>query len=1318
MLVALNTGPTPHAADYASTVQSFNPIAYWRFSETATVPPAMKAANAGSLGEAGSGYGVLDVTTGEPGMVGNAARFVNTGWTVGYCGSKIDVSHNPALNPDGSFTAEFWAKPTSLVTDFFSPLASISTDANSTDRSGWLFYMTSANKWLFRIGGTGSYSGLAEGGVIQPNQWQHVVGVYDAATKTVSVYVNGQLVNGPVSAAGGNGFSPNTVRNFRIGGSTFNGNLGSYAGNRGFDGWLDEVALYNGVLSDERIAAHYNVAINDNANYATAVLADNPVGYWRLDEPAYTLPDPSTFPAAANEGSAGAAARGTYQPGTTAGIDGPPFSGLGPDNKAASLSGVVGQIAVPDAEALDFTGPVTLMGWVRPTSAGTMRSIVAHGPGGGSLFLRINAGNYEMGGSDGTTETSAKAPVPAGDVGNWVFLAGTWDASTGWRLYRYDTLIAEDLNGYGAWAATSEWAIGSRGKEPSVDFPAADGWNYGGGVDEVAIFDRALTASQIASIYSAAKATPIITSAPTVPSQVFQGDSLTLEVAAEGTPPLTYQWTKDGTALPGRTSSALTLNNVTSADSGTYAVEVTNPNGTTVASVELTVLVTPPALTLQPAGGIRFAGASVTFSVVATGSAPLSYQWKFNGAPIGGATAPNYVLASAQAADAGDYTCTVGNSVGELTSEVATLTVRAVPEGYAPVVVADSPRAYWRLGEASGAVAYDYWGGLDAQYQGVTLGQPGFSFLDPDLAAAFGGVGKYVGGISGTALDYGNPSATFTLEAWVKGPPAQVDGAGIIAKGIGPDGAGGFRGEQFCLGVVGGVYNFFVVPASDTAVVTECAAIVGPNGSWQHVVGVYDGSSGLMSVYVNGAISASTSVPASGPIASAHPVSIGSRRGGVDPSYDLYFNGTIDEVAVYNTVLPDDRILAHFEAQYGIGQAPVIQVQPVSITTYVGLPAKLTVAVAGSQPLTYQWKRNGANVAGATTDTLNFEAVTAANAGRYTVVIDNPVGSATSEEAVLTVLPIPTAPVEIPDLVAHWKFENNLLDDTGRGNSGTAQTAGTPGIPISYVDGKIGGKALHYETDAADTANVRSGYVTLGVRPDLQFGADQDFSVAFWVRLPLNYIFGDLPFICNALNSANNPGYTFAPSYGPGDTGVPGSWGWSLFSTSGGGGINVYGEIGAINDGNWHHIVHSFDRQGLGITYLNGVVVHSTLITSIGNLDTGRPTSIGQDPEGKYPESGQADLDDIGIFRRALSQLEATSIYAAGLNGHSFVNKAPVETTITVQTLPDGTLRLQWDGGGTLHQADLVTGAFEAIAGASSPYAVTPAGSQRFYLVK
>ena len=1332
LFMALGAAPGSHAADYTSTVTALNPVGYWHLDETVTVPPPKTFANAGSVGEEGTGYGVLDLLPGEEGIVGNAIRMFNPGLSTAVSGSKVDVPWNAAWNPNGSFTVEFWAKPAGLPVGSQSDICAISSlgnDVSTSDRSGWMMYMAPGAKWDFRVGALNSYAITAKGSGLVANQWQHVVAIYDAQAKTANLYVNGVRPSDLAVVNTGNPYRPNPLRSLRIGGTGFNdGDLGGYSGNRGFDGWIDEVAFYPGVLSTERVAAHYDKGINDKANYGTAVLADNPVGYWKLDEPAYTAPDPGTLPATVNVGSAGAAANGVFYPGTTPGVEGPACAGMATSNKAMALTGVVGRVAIPDADTLDFGGPITMMAWVKPTSKGVLRNIITHGAEGADLslmevFLRINQGKYEVGTSEGVVVNSVSAEVPEGDIGNWVFLAGSWDESNGWRLYRHGEPIAANYAGAGAVTVAGGWGIGARGEEPGVPFPEADSRTVQGAIDEVAIFSRALTPAEIKSVYNASKPLPIIIQAPKAPAgAVFAGDTVVFEVTAQGTPPLTYQWTKNGQDLAGKTSSTLTLSNVTVADSGTYAVEVSNANGTVSSTVELVVIATAPEIVRQPASATRYAGAAMRFSVGVTGSAPLSYQWKLNGASIPGATSAEYVLDPVQASHAGNYTCTVSNSIGEVTSAVAAFAVLPAPAGYAAEVLADSPLGYWRLGEASGAVAYDFWGGLDAEYRGVALGREGFSFLDPDKAVGTSAADTYVGGISGTATDFSGPTATFTIEAWVKGPPNQVEDAGIIAKGTGDIGLGGDPGtEQFCISVRSGVYSFFVRQDGDFAV-ASCDADVGPNGTWQHLVGVYDGENGMMLFYVNGTLmGGGSATPSSGPRPSTQPVSLGAKRGGVDATHELYFTGTIDEVAIYKTALTEDRVWAHFVAQYGTDLAPSIQVPPVSVTAYVNMPTKLTVAAAGSQPLTYQWKKNGGNVAGGTTDTLNFAKVQMSDAGRYTVVIQNSISTVTSDEAVLTVLPLPTADVAIPDLVAHWKFENNLTDDTGRGNNGTAKGQGNPPLAISYAEGKIGSKALHYETNIEDPTNVRSSYVELGVRPDLQFGADQDFSVAFWVRLPYNYVGGDLPFICNAMNSANSPGYTFAPSFGPGDTGVPGSWGWSLFDNAAGG-INVYGEIGKLNDGEWHHMVHSFDRQGLGVTYLDGLVVDSRLITSVGNLDTGYQTCIGQDPSGLYDgfdwPLAASDLDDVGIFRRALSQLEATSIYAAGLSGFSFVNKVVQQPTIAVQTLPDGTLRLQWEGGGTLQQSDVATGGYSDVGGAASPYPVTPTAAQKFYRVK
>jgi hypothetical protein len=122
----------------------------------------------------------------------------------------------------------------------------------------------------------------------------------------------------------------------------------------------------------------------------------------------------------------------------------------------------------------------------------------------------------------------------------------------------------------------------------------------------------------------------------------------------------------------------LSLLAVTPAQAGAYDLIVTNIVGSVTSLVaQLTVLV-PPAITTQPVDQEVEAGETATFTVVATGSEPLSYLWSFEGAPLAGATAtaPSLVLTEVSEAQAGNYTVTVTNKVGSIVSNPAKLTVR------------------------------------------------------------------------------------------------------------------------------------------------------------------------------------------------------------------------------------------------------------------------------------------------------------------------------------------------------------------------------------------------------------------------------------------------------------------------------------------------------------------------------------------------------------------------------------------------------------------------------------------------------------------
>jgi hypothetical protein len=236
---------------------------------------------------------------------------------------------------------------------------------------------------------------------------------------------------------------------------------------------------------------------------------------------------------------------------------------------------------------------------------------------------------------------------------------------------------------------------------------------------------------------------------------------------------------------------------------------------------------------------------------------------------------------------------------------------------------------------------------------------------------------------------------------------------------------------------------------------------------------------------------------------------------------------------------------------------------------------------------------------------------------------------------------------------------------------------------------------------------TEADYVTLGTPPDLQFGTNADFSVSYWVRF--NGSPGDLPFLCNAVNAFTNPGFTFAPSY------QAGGWSWCLGDFNSTSYIGIYGPDDTINDGSWHHLVHTFDRAGSGLTYLDGSWTDSRSAVAAGDLSTTDPVTIGQDPTGSYPEPGEADIDDVGVWRRVLTPFEVYSIYTVAQEGTSFDTYGPVSL---VATSDGGIVQLVWQAG-TLLGADNPTGPWTAVAGASAPYYRVPSGgAQKFYRVQ
>ena len=187
---------------------------------------------------------------------------------------------------------------------------------------------------------------------------------------------------------------------------------------------------------------------------------------------------------------------------------------------------------------------------------------------------------------------------------------------------------------------------------------------------------------------SASLTVTALTTPPTIASQPASlnsaiGANATFAVTATGASPLSYQWRKNGTAISGATSASFTVTAAQSADGGNYTVTVTNSRGTATSNAAtLTVGSAPvvavaPVVSTQPTSQTASLGGTLTLSVVATGTAPVSYQWSRGGVIIAGATSATLALTNLQASDAAAYTVAVSNAGGTVTSNAATVTLAA-----------------------------------------------------------------------------------------------------------------------------------------------------------------------------------------------------------------------------------------------------------------------------------------------------------------------------------------------------------------------------------------------------------------------------------------------------------------------------------------------------------------------------------------------------------------------------------------------------------------------------------------------------------------
>lgn len=172
---------------------------------------------------------------------------------------------------------------------------------------------------------------------------------------------------------------------------------------------------------------------------------------------------------------------------------------------------------------------------------------------------------------------------------------------------------------------------------------------------------------------------PVVITQQPLNQTVCPGDNVTFYIEATGTG-LTYQWQKNGVNLPGETGNNLVLPLVTSSDAAVYRCILAGTCGTVFSNPATLTVNSAPSISVQPASSQLCSGTNATFSVQASGTG-LSYQWRrnsvdlVNGGNISGATSNNLIVSSISSADAGVYSCRITATCGFISSTPANLTV-------------------------------------------------------------------------------------------------------------------------------------------------------------------------------------------------------------------------------------------------------------------------------------------------------------------------------------------------------------------------------------------------------------------------------------------------------------------------------------------------------------------------------------------------------------------------------------------------------------------------------------------------------------------
>ena len=649
----------------------------------------------------------------------------------------------------------------------------------------------------------------------------------------------------------------------------------------------------------------------------------------------------------------------------------------------------------------------------------------------------------------------------------------------------------------------------------------------------------------------------------------------------------------------------------------------------------------PPQIIAQPASQTVLPGANASFSVTATGSAPLSYQWKASPTLSGGVnlvdsshysgtTNSTLTISNVGSGDLGHYFVVISNPSGSVTSAPATLSVAQVsctppPPGLLAWYKAEgNPSDSADSMPASTANAVTYAPGkvgLGFQFPGGN----GFVQLPPNLF-------PYP-----TSGNSGN--APFSFETWFStttggvilgqqegdstGYPFATPNAFVPAIYVGHD------GRLYVMMF----WSYFSQVISPTTV---------NDGAFHHVAVTYDGTTEV--VYLDGTMVGSRYMTQLGYAANYYyELGTGFTSGWPQGNPGWFpFTGIIDEASVYGRALNSSEVAAIFAASSGgkctsaTNGTPQITTQPASQTVALGTTASFSVVATGTAPLSYQWQLNGQNLVGnthyvgTTSNVLTIAGVAPVDIGNYRVIVSNGGGSVTSATAALAAQGCTPAP---PGLIAWYKAEGNAADSADS----------HPGTLVNNVGFRAGPVGLGFVLGAGAYVALPPNlfpYPTTG-------SGNAPFSFETW--------FGTLAggFGGVILGQQDTTPFYKPDAYMPAVyVGTDGKLYVAMFWDQ----FNQIVSPGIVNDGAYHHVAVTYDGTTETV-YLDGAVIGSAPFTQLAyastyyyQLGTGYTAGLWPAANGDW-FSFSGIIDEASIYDRALSASEVFNIVAAGSNG-------------------------------------------------------------------